>query len=225
MNSSRIERPADPDAEKPWLEYYPEWTAHSLEYGGQTLPQLYDANLVKNADKPATRFFGRTQTFGELDREVRRAAAGLKAFGVRPGDRVAIMLPNCPQHVAAFFAVQMIGGVVVEHNPLYTAAELRHQFEDHGARVVIAWDKVAARITGMPKDLAVEHVVAVDITASMPRLYMSEPRMISASRPLRPTAPAAIAMDCGEITLAVVPPAVLVPTSRAAVPAEIPASR
>ena len=111
--------PSNVNDEKPWLQYYPEWTAHSLEYGEKTLGELYKDNLAKNVSRIATRFFGRTQTFGELDREVRRAAAGLKAFGVRPGDRVAIMLPNCPQHVAAFFAVQMIGGVVVEHNPLY----------------------------------------------------------------------------------------------------------
>ena len=85
---------ANVNEDKPWLRYYPEWTAHSLEYGGKTLGELYDDNLAANSNNVATRFFGRTQTFSELDREVRRAAAGLKAFGVRPGDRVAIMLPN-----------------------------------------------------------------------------------------------------------------------------------
>ena len=92
--------PSNVNEEKPWLQYYPEWTAHSLEYGDHTLRDLYLNNLSKNVSRIATRFFGRTQTFGELDREVRRAAAGLKAFGVRPGDRVAIMLPNCPQHLS-----------------------------------------------------------------------------------------------------------------------------
>ena len=84
----------DPNQEKPWLQYYPEWTDHSLEYGTTTLPEMYLQNLEKNANKPAATFFGRTLTFAELDRDVRRAAAGLKAFGVREGDRVAIMLPN-----------------------------------------------------------------------------------------------------------------------------------
>ena len=154
MTSSRISNIPDPNAEKPWLQYYPEWTDHSLEYGGMTLSQLYDANLVKNADQPATRFFGRVQTYSELDREVRRAAAGLKAFGVRPGDRVAIMLPNCPQHVAAYYAVQKLGGVVVEHNPLYTANELRPQFRDHGARIAIVWDKTADTLEKLRADPA-----------------------------------------------------------------------
>ena len=106
---------AHPD--KPWLKYYPEWTAHSLDYGDETLDDIYQANLAKNSAKPATRFFGKGQTYGELDDQVRAAAAGLQKLGVGKGDRVAILLPNCPQHVAAFFAVQKLGAVVVEHNP------------------------------------------------------------------------------------------------------------
>lgn len=160
----------DFNEEKPWLCYYPEWTAHSLTYGGMTLPQLYDENLVKNADQPATRFFGRVQTYSELDREVRRAAAGLRAFGVRPGDRVAIMLPNCPQHVAAYYAAQKLGAIVVEHNPLYTANELRPQFRDHGARVAIVWDKTANTLEKLRADTPLETVVSVDMTKAMPHL-------------------------------------------------------
>ncbi|WP_276908262.1 long-chain-fatty-acid--CoA ligase [Corynebacterium riegelii] len=156
--------------EKPWLQYYPEWTDHTLEYSEITLARLYDENLEKNAEKPATRFFGRGQTYAELDREVRRAAAGLKAFGVRPGDRVAIMLPNCPQHVAAFYAVQKLGGVVVEHNPLYTANELRPQFRDHGARIAIVWDKAADTLEKLRADTPLETVISVDMTKAMPHL-------------------------------------------------------
>ena len=161
---------ANVNEDKPWLRYYPEWTAHSLEYGGKTLGELYDDNLAANSNNVATRFFGRTQTFSELDREVRRAAAGLKAFGVRPGDRVAIMLPNCPQHVAAFFAVQKIGAIAVEHNPLYTAHELRPQFVDHGARVAIVWDKTADTLEKLRADTPLETVVSVNMTKAMPRV-------------------------------------------------------
>ncbi|OEX91948.1 long-chain fatty acid--CoA ligase [Corynebacterium sp. BCW_4722] len=169
--------PFDVNEAKPWLKYYPEWTAHSLEYGTTTLPALYEDNLARNANKTATRFFGKTQTFAELDQEVRKAAAGLKAFGVRPGDRVAIMLPNCPQHLAAFFAVQKIGGVVVEHNPLYTANELRPQFKDHGARIAIVWDKAADVAEQLRADTPLETVVSVNMTKAMPRLQQFALRM------------------------------------------------
>ena len=153
----------------PWLQYYPEWTAHSLEYGTKTLPEIYEDNLARNANKIATRFFGRTQTYAELDKEVRKVAAGLKAFGVREGDRVAILLPNCPQHVAAFWAVQKLGAVVVEHNPLYTAHELRPQFKDHAARVAIAWDKSADTLEELRADTPLETIVSVNMTKAMPR--------------------------------------------------------
>ncbi|MEB4613618.1 long-chain-fatty-acid--CoA ligase, partial [Leucobacter sp. M11] len=95
---------------------------------------------------------------------------GLRALGVKHGDPVAIVLPNCPQHIAAFYAVLRIGAVVVEHNPLYTPRELRHQFEDHGAKVVIAWDKVVGAIQAFPQDMRPNAIVSVNVTRSMPAL-------------------------------------------------------
>ena len=71
------------------------------------------------------------------------------------GDPVAIVLPNCPQHIVAFYAVLRLGAVVVEHNPLYTPRELRKQFEDHGAMHAIVWSKVARTVQDFPDDLAV----------------------------------------------------------------------
>lgn len=155
---------------KAWLQYYPEWTPHNLDYGDTTLLDVYDNNLAINADKPATWFFGRTQSYAELDRQVRRAAAGLRAFGVRPGDRVAIVLPNCPQHIAAFWAVLKLGATVVEHNPLYTSHELEGPFADHGARVAICWDKAAPTLEKLRGVTALETIVSVNMTEAMPRI-------------------------------------------------------
>ena len=64
---------------KTWLSHYPEWTPHSLDYGDTTLLDVYDNNLAINGHKPALSFFGRSQSYIDLDRQVRRAAAGLKA--------------------------------------------------------------------------------------------------------------------------------------------------
>ncbi len=155
---------------KSWLRHYPEWTPHSLDYEDTTLLDIYDNNLAINAEKSATWFFGKTQTYAELDRQVRRAAAGLRAFGVRPGDRVAIMLPNCPQHIAAFYAVLKLGATVVEHNPLYTAHELAAPFADHGARVVIAWDKAAPTLEKLRDTTSLETIISVNMIEAMPKL-------------------------------------------------------
>lgn len=154
---------------KAWLDLYGPWTPHSLDYGDTTLLDIYDNNLSLNADKPATYFFGRTQTYSELDKQVRSAAAGFRALGVRAGDRVAIVLPNCPQHVAAYFAVLKLGAIVVEHNPLYTTHELESPFNDHAARVAIVWDKAASTLEKLRRTTPLETIVSVNMIDAMPK--------------------------------------------------------
>ncbi len=80
---------------------------------------------------------GRTLTYRGWAEGVRRAAAGLSARGFRKGDVLAIYSPNLPEYAIAFHAVSLLGGVVTTINPVYTAAELQHQLEDAGARVLV----------------------------------------------------------------------------------------
>ncbi|MCS4535626.1 long-chain-fatty-acid--CoA ligase [Corynebacterium sp. HS2168-gen11] len=154
---------------KAWLQYYGEWTPHTLDYGDTTLLDVYDNNIALNAEKSAIYFFGRSITYGELDKQVRAAASGLRALGVRAGDRVAIVLPNCPQHVAAYFAVLKLGATVVEHNPLYTAHELEAPFNDHGARVAIVWDKACSTLEKLRRTTPLETIVSVNMIDEMPK--------------------------------------------------------
>jgi long-chain acyl-CoA synthetase len=139
-----------------------------LEPVSGSLVDIVQASARDYPDAVALQFFGRETTYRELDRAIARAAAGLHARGVRRGDPVAIVLPNCPQHIVAFYAVLRLGAVVVEHNPLYTARELRKQFEDHGAKHAIVWSKVAATVQAFPKDVRVSTLVTVDLTRAMP---------------------------------------------------------
>jgi len=133
-----------------------------------SLIDIVDASVRDYPDAPALQFFGRETTYRDMQDAIERAAAGLRDLGVGPGDPVAIVLPNCPQHIIAFYAVLRLGAVVVEHNPLYTPRELRKQFEDHGAKHAIVWSKVAATVQEFPADLAVTSLISVDVTKSMP---------------------------------------------------------
>ncbi|WP_353815771.1 long-chain-fatty-acid--CoA ligase [Agromyces sp. SYSU T00266] len=155
-------------AARPWLASYAPGVPHSLPAPEGSLIDLIHHTVEQYPDRPALEFFGRTTTYAALGEQVDRAAEGLRRLGVQAGDPVAIVLPNCPQHIIAFYAVLRLGAIVVEHNPLYTPRELRHQFEDHGARVVIAWDKVVGTIQDFPDDLAMRHIVSVDLTRAMP---------------------------------------------------------
>lgn len=112
-------------------------------------------------------FLGGRTTYAEFADAVARAASVLAAHDVRPGDRVALVMPNCPQHVVAFYAVLRLGAVVAEHNPLAPAPELQAQLAAHGARVIIAWEKALPQVAPAG-ELRGRKVFAVDLTAALP---------------------------------------------------------
>ncbi len=153
---------------RPWLGSYAEGVPHDIDAQTGSLADLVRESIEQYGDHVALEFFERTTSYAELGEQIDRAAEGLRRLGVQKGDPVALVLPNCPQHIVAFYAVLRLGAIVVEHNPLYTPRELRHQFEDHGARVVVAWDKVVETIQAFPADVAVDAIVSVDVTRAMP---------------------------------------------------------
>ena len=154
--------------QKPWLSAYADGVPHEIATPTQSLVDLIDASVATYKNNVALEFFGATTTYADLGDQISRAAEALRKLGVQPGDRVALVLPNCPQHVVAFYAALRLGAIVIEHNPLYTAKELRHQFEDHGATVAIVWDKVYDTVSDFPTDIAVEHIISVNLIDAMP---------------------------------------------------------
>ena len=135
-HGARRRRQPEPHwSDRPWTSSYSPGVPAELKLPKGSLVDLMDSSVRRFGAKTALEFFGATTSYRELGTPISRAAAGLKKLGVKPGDRVALVLPNCPQHVVAFYAALRLGAVVVEHNPLYTDRELRHQFEDHGATV------------------------------------------------------------------------------------------
>ena len=160
----------NPLAHRPWLKNYSPGVAVDVHLSETSLSHLIDDAVREVPHKVALEFFGATTTYSELGSQIDRAAEGLRLAGVQAGDRVALILPNCPQHIIAFYAILRLGAIVVEHNPLYTGAELRHMFEDHGAKAAIVWDKISGRITGLPADIRPVHIYAVNLIKAMPAL-------------------------------------------------------
>ncbi len=153
---------------RPWLSSYASGVPDDIDVPTRSLSDMIESSIAKHSRLTALEFFGASVSYRRLGEQIARAAEGLRRLGVRKGDRVALVLPNCPQHVVAFYAVLRLGAIVVEHNPLYTAKELRHQFEDHGARFAIVWDKVADTVASFPPDLKLQRAVSVDITRALP---------------------------------------------------------
>ena len=152
----------------PWVRHYQPGVPAEIELPTESLVALYERSVREAGDSVATEFFGRTTTYAQLGDRIERAAEGLRRLGVKAGDRVALVLPNCPQHVVAFYAILRLGAIVVEHNPLYTERELRHIFEDHAARVAICWDVAVPKLKALPEDVPLQRIVSVNLLNAFP---------------------------------------------------------
>ncbi len=155
---------------EPWVKHYQAGVPAEIELPTESLVALYERSVREAGPSVACEFFGRTTTYTQLGEQISRAAEGLRRLGVRAGDRVALVLPNSPQHVVAFYAVLRLGAIVVEHNPLYTERELRHIFEDHAARVAICWDVAVPKLQAMPADVRIDTIVSVNLLRAFPTL-------------------------------------------------------
>ncbi|MFQ4148937.1 long-chain-fatty-acid--CoA ligase [Arthrobacter sp. LAPM80] len=161
----------DPQSlQQPWVTNYQPGVPADIELPRESLVAMFERSVQEAGGLPAMEFFGRRTSYRDLGEAVSKAAEGLRRLGVKAGDRVALILPNCPQHVVAFYAVLRLGAVVVEHNPLYTSQELRHQFEDHGARVAIAWDKTVPALQGFADDVVIDRIVSVSLLSEFPAI-------------------------------------------------------
>ena len=154
---------------RPWHAAYPPDVPRSLEpYPDESVFALLEGAAAGFPKRPALAFFGRHISYARLLREVERCSAVLAGLGVQRGDRVGLLLPNCPEYVITWYACQRIGAIAVGNNPLYTERELQHQIHDSGARVMVVLDQVYARFGRIREASGVAEVVAVKLNRYMP---------------------------------------------------------
>lgn len=156
-------------AGRPWLGSYPEGIPPSLEpYPEVGLFSLLEGSAGGFPRNTALAFFGKHITYAELLAEAERCSAVLAALGVRQGDRVGFVLPNCPQYVIAYYAAVRLGAIVVGNNPLYTTDELARQLKDADARVVVVLDQLYEKVAAVREEAGVREVVVTKLTDYMP---------------------------------------------------------
>ncbi|NVM55515.1 MAG: long-chain fatty acid--CoA ligase [Candidatus Helarchaeota archaeon] len=127
--------------EKLWYQYWPEGIPKTIEIPGNiSVDDMLDEQAEKNPDLLAMAFHGKTWTYGWLNDKVNRFAKGLQDLGLQKGDRVCVNMLNMPQFVIAFFGVMRAGGVVSPIVPLQKAAEIQHQINNAGAKMLIIMD-------------------------------------------------------------------------------------
>jgi long-chain acyl-CoA synthetase len=106
-------------------------------------------------------------TYAELNEATDRFAAGLQKLGVRKGDRVALMLPNLPQYIIAYFGTLKAGATLVNTNPTYTARELEHQLKDSGAETIVMITGLYERLAPVKEHTPIKRVILTDIPDSL----------------------------------------------------------
>jgi long-chain acyl-CoA synthetase len=164
--------------EKPWLKHYDEGVPASIDYPRIPLAQLLTDSATKHPDRPATifgamvgsRLMDAKLTYGQLDDAVNRLAASLQQMGVKKGDRVAIMLPNCPQFVIAAYATWRIGAIVVCCNPLYVAREIEHLVNDSGAETFVVMSQLYERVNSIRANTGLKRIIVTNIKEYFPGL-------------------------------------------------------
>ncbi|WP_171776577.1 AMP-binding protein [Priestia megaterium] len=154
--------------EKIWLSQYPDEIPDRLHYEQKNLAQLFEEAVQKDPKKSAIYFLGKKMTFSQLHQDSLKLSSYLIELGLKRGDRVAIMLPNCPQAAISFYAVLLAGGVVVQTNPLYTERELEYQLNDSEATMIIALDLLYPRVVKMKALTKIKHVVITSIQDYLP---------------------------------------------------------
>ena len=153
----------------PWLKRYDEGVPYSLQpYPEQTLLDVVRDTVRQRPNHTAVIFKGARLSYAELERLSDGFANGLLAVGVRKGDRVALLLPNCPQSIITQLGIWKAGGIATPMNPLYTEHELTRLLKECGAETVVALTPFYKKVKSLQSQTAVRRVIATNIKEYLP---------------------------------------------------------
>ena len=147
--------------EKPWLKVYEGHAEPETDFFEGSLHELFRQCAEEHGERTAFTFYGNEIGFPRLQAMVEKMAASLAASGVEKGDRVALMLPNCPQYVISFFATVRLGAIVTQLNPMYVEREIEYILKDSGAETIVVYADMYPRVKAVLTETDLENVVVV----------------------------------------------------------------
>ena len=156
------------EIKRPWLERYDEGVPRSFVCPEVPLHYFLEDTARKYPDQIALILKGGKVTYRELDEQSDRIAAALAKMGVKKGDRVALLMANCPQFIISYFGILKAGGIVVACNPLYAPPELQHQLNDCGAETMLVMSSFYPVIRQIRGQTALKNVVVTNIKEYFP---------------------------------------------------------
>jgi long-chain acyl-CoA synthetase len=150
-------------ASRPWLNHYNFWVPAHMNYPRRSLYEILRLAAADVPDRPATAFLGTLLTFREIKQQADKFATALVRLGIKQGDRVGIMLPNCPQYLIASFAILRLGATVVNVNPIYTQREILLVVKDSGMCALLTLDSLAPTVTEVADQTSLGNVIVTSL--------------------------------------------------------------
>ncbi|WP_413789664.1 AMP-binding protein [Metabacillus rhizosphaerae] len=154
--------------QKPWLHHYPAEVPHEITIDEKPLYEYLQHAADEFPTKTAIHFLGKELSYSELYNQSLKLANYLQSLGLQKGDRVSIMLPNCPQAVISYYGVLFAGGVVVQTNPLYMERELEYQLKDSESTFMVTLDLLYPKASKMKALTSLKHIIVTSIKDFLP---------------------------------------------------------
>ncbi|HEU5138883.1 MAG TPA: long-chain fatty acid--CoA ligase [Bacillales bacterium] len=148
---------------KPWLKQYPDDVKTEIEVPDITLNELFEQAVDRFPKHDALSFYGLTTRYQELSGQINRFASALQQDGIKKSDRIALMLPNCPQYIISYYATLKIGATVTQVNPMLVERELEFLLNDSGAETIVIYDAVYPVLKKIQANTAVKNVIVVSL--------------------------------------------------------------
>jgi len=169
MAKSKTDKILTEYEKRPWLKWYAEGVPADVEIpDDKSIPDMIDEAVEKWGNTNALVFYGRKMKHKEIHELSLRFAAALHDLGVKKGDRVALLLPNCPQFMIAYFGILRIGAVASAMSPLYTPREIKHQLNDSGSKNLVCLDLLYENVERVWEETGLEHVIMTSIEEYLP---------------------------------------------------------
>ncbi|MBT2570720.1 long-chain fatty acid--CoA ligase [Planococcus sp. ISL-110] len=149
--------------DRPWLKHVAEGNPKSIDIPDISLVELFERSTAEYGDHTAVSFFDKTYSYKELNAAIEHFAKKFYGMGIRKNDRVAIMLPNCPQYPISFYGALSCGATIVQLNPMFQAAELLHILNDSETKALIILDRLLPLFEGIKDKTSVQHVLATGL--------------------------------------------------------------
>ena len=147
--------------DRPWFKHVAEGNPIGIDIPEISLPQLFSQSVEKYENLPAVTFNEECYSYGELNQAIRKVASSLAKRGIQKGDRVAIMLPNCPQYPISYYAALLCGATIVQVNPMYRASELLYVLNDSNSKILIVLDKLLPVVDSLGNQTSISTTITV----------------------------------------------------------------